>query len=366
MILGIPYHAALAYRPEHPWAVTAGNGGLVLDIFAETIHTFRMPAFFIVAGYFAAMLLRRRSVSDWFRGRIIRLGIPLIASAILIVPAMNAITVAVGGIKSTVFLDLLDLYSYPSTVWIRHLWFLWVLIVFCAITALLCKLSYTVRIGVVSTKHQGAIIKRLSIFFLLAAVGIGLYEAVAVGVIYNNIANSSILIGLFRFREIIAEAPFFIAGYALNRAGMVRDALLVSRPSIAAFGLIGLVIAVIAAHDDNYMLSRMAAPAATLAIVQFGMWAAHGFVDPKNSTVRWLVDASFVIYIFHLPIVIVTAFLFSHLNWNGAVEVTVISFITFAMSALCASIVRKSSALNFLFNGIPKRHRCAPLSPVHL
>ncbi|MDJ0663123.1 MAG: acyltransferase family protein [Acidimicrobiia bacterium] len=62
MLLGIALHAALAFIPGF-WAVkdsTASfNGPYDEVLFA--IHGFRMPLFFLLSGFFTAMLWKRRS-----------------------------------------------------------------------------------------------------------------------------------------------------------------------------------------------------------------------------------------------------------------------------------------------------------------
>lgn len=78
MLLGIPYHAAMAYNARVLWDIQSPEKSEILTFLSGVLVTFRMPAFFIVAGYFAAMMLERRKPTSWLRGRIIRLGIPFL------------------------------------------------------------------------------------------------------------------------------------------------------------------------------------------------------------------------------------------------------------------------------------------------
>jgi glucan biosynthesis protein C len=88
MLLGIPYHAALAFQAGG-WIVVTHHHALALDYGAEAIHLFRMPAFFVVAGYFAALSLTKYTPRHWFRARLKRLGIPFLASLATIIPALD-------------------------------------------------------------------------------------------------------------------------------------------------------------------------------------------------------------------------------------------------------------------------------------
>jgi len=53
MLLGIPYHVALSYQTGQDFIVHSGEGLVGAREFADTVHLFRMPAFFVIAGYFA-------------------------------------------------------------------------------------------------------------------------------------------------------------------------------------------------------------------------------------------------------------------------------------------------------------------------
>ena len=61
MLLGIGLHASLAFFPSF-WPVqdrNASDGG-GFDWFLHAVHGFRMPVFFLLSGFFTAMLWRRR------------------------------------------------------------------------------------------------------------------------------------------------------------------------------------------------------------------------------------------------------------------------------------------------------------------
>ncbi len=92
MLLGIVLHAAMSFMPEFPWIVqdTRQNGIYSLIYFA--IHGFRMPLFFLVSGFFTAMLWRKRGTRSLLTNRFKRIAIPLLLGALTIVPAMNWIS----------------------------------------------------------------------------------------------------------------------------------------------------------------------------------------------------------------------------------------------------------------------------------
>ena len=84
MLLGIALHASLSFFPGF-WVVvdsTADNDNW-FDEFFHAVHGFRMPLFFLLSGYFTAMLWRRRGLNRLARHRLERIALPL---AIFVLP----------------------------------------------------------------------------------------------------------------------------------------------------------------------------------------------------------------------------------------------------------------------------------------
>lgn len=90
MLLGIVLHAALAFVPDAPWMVKDTQSDPGMGSVLGAIHGFRMPLFFLISGYFTAMLWRRRGLGAlaWHRFR--RIALPLFLGLVTIVPAMDA------------------------------------------------------------------------------------------------------------------------------------------------------------------------------------------------------------------------------------------------------------------------------------
>ncbi len=87
MLLGIGLHTALSFFPSAWWVRdrTADFGGL-FDEFLWAVHGFRMPVFFLMSGFFTALLWRRRGLPALLRHRLRRVGLPLLIGMITIVP----------------------------------------------------------------------------------------------------------------------------------------------------------------------------------------------------------------------------------------------------------------------------------------
>jgi fucose 4-O-acetylase-like acetyltransferase len=91
MLLGIALHAALAYTGA-AWIVSDDRTSAGLGVLVPAIHGFRMPLFFLLSGFFCAMLWRRRGLAHLLSQRARRILLPLILGCLTIVPAMRGVT----------------------------------------------------------------------------------------------------------------------------------------------------------------------------------------------------------------------------------------------------------------------------------
>jgi len=86
MLLGIALHATLSFF-EFPWAVQDRSQHPAYGLLFGAIHGFRMPVFFVLSGFFTAMLWRQRGLSGLIKHRARRILLPLVLGCVTIVPA---------------------------------------------------------------------------------------------------------------------------------------------------------------------------------------------------------------------------------------------------------------------------------------
>ncbi len=144
MWLGIVLHVTAIYGFEpSPIIWRDEQRSVMADVLMTSIHAFRMPAFFILAGFFAMLLAQSRGPSGLLRHRLARLALPFalfwpflwVASGLAALAFLNRIALGQWGLDRTVIANL-PVPQGPNTM---HLWFLWMLLWFCGVTsALLC------------------------------------------------------------------------------------------------------------------------------------------------------------------------------------------------------------------------------------
>jgi hypothetical protein len=92
MLLGIALHAGLSFSTV-PWIVQDSRQNEWFNPFFEAVHGFRMPLFFLVSGFFTAMLWRKRGVQSLLKQRAMRILLPLILGGLTIIPATNVVSI---------------------------------------------------------------------------------------------------------------------------------------------------------------------------------------------------------------------------------------------------------------------------------
>ena len=96
MLLGIALHVGLGYVPG--WIITDDADPQVLhktsdgfQVMFNIIHGFRMPLFFLVSGFFTAMLWRKRGVTSLLKHRYARIFIPCMLGLVFIQSMEDAV-----------------------------------------------------------------------------------------------------------------------------------------------------------------------------------------------------------------------------------------------------------------------------------
>jgi surface polysaccharide O-acyltransferase-like enzyme len=91
MLLGIVLHAALSFFPSF-WVVADRRQVPHLGVVVAAVHGFRMPLFFVISGFFSAMLLRRGGPGALVKHRFRRVFLPLLVGMVTVVPATQWIS----------------------------------------------------------------------------------------------------------------------------------------------------------------------------------------------------------------------------------------------------------------------------------
>lgn len=101
MLLGIVLHGLMSFLEFPIWPVVdvESNPDFFWVLF-DAIHGFRMPLFFMVSGFFTAMMWKKRGAKGLVKQRALRIGVPLVVGTIVLVPMIMALGYWGGQVKA--------------------------------------------------------------------------------------------------------------------------------------------------------------------------------------------------------------------------------------------------------------------------
>lgn len=351
MLLGIPYHVALSYMVGRQWIVKSGEGVTGFIELARFISLFRMPAFFLIAGYFAAMLLARRAPGTWLEGRFRRLAIPFLTSIIVLVPVMNWFCEISNLPFAQAVSSWIDNSSKSGGYWVRHLWFIVVLLYFCCAVALLAAVKRDFARARLPGWADRLVGRHMVLALLLLATIVGLWEALAVEAFYIWGLNTNLIQQILRIDQAIIYAPWFAMGCFLQRSREAVARVMRYSHLTAVLAVVAVTLAIITKEQVHPALFRFIETFAALLMTQLLIsLAAHLFDRPIPSVQRFTA-ASFVIYLFHLPLICGLVFAGQYVPIPPLVKALTVMGLTLAISYGAWLVIERSRLLALLFDG---------------
>ncbi|CAN5223102.1 acyltransferase family protein [soil metagenome] len=377
LLLGVVLHASMAYFPTRIWVVQDTETSPVASGLFFAIHLFRMTAFFLIAGLFAHMMLNRRGVAGFVKDRLIRIAGPLVGlwwivfGAILAVLIWTAV-IANGGTMSTGGPPPppLTIATFPLT----HLWFLWVLLIlYGAMLVLRAPFAVLDRDGAWGRRVDrltGALIgpwtpavmaAPLALAFWLSPDWIAFFGIPTpdTGLVPNAVA-------------LTAFGTAFGLGFLLDRRRDLLNRIAGLWAGFAVVAVIAGVGAMVLVGGPVPVLKPVADPgmkAATAAVMAFAIQSATfavlaltlQFASGYSATRRYLADASYWIYIVHLPLVMVGQVLATGIDAPWWVKLGAVIAGTVAISLVTYELLIRHTFMGRWLNGrrVPWRRPAA-------
>lgn len=355
MLAGVVFHAALAYSPvmRPIWPAADAGGSTVVDAVAWFMHLFRMPLFFALAGYFAALLVARRGMAGLFRNRCARVLLPLVVFAWPVLASMRWLTerAAETALQPSPALAWIRTYldqhgAMPSLPSWGHLWFLFYLMLF------------TLLVWITSTLGMGRIGRRLAAMPVAAwIVGFPVLSAPALALVGVPWPAPEFFVPALW--ALVFFGLYFAFGYQLFHHDSLLDRL---RP-LAPFLLAGAVVAYAALFLWTQGFLDVP-PSAVLRGVQAwleacaGFWttlwcllAARRWLGSRSATMRWFSDSAYWVYLVHLPVLLAVQYrlLDTPLHWIVKFMSSIV--ITLLVSFASYQLLVRHTVIGRLLNG---------------
>lgn len=339
MLSGVLFHAALAYSPlAHAFIPTADReSSTAVDVCLWFLHLFRMPLFFVVAGFFAAMLVAKRGMGGMFRNRLKRIALPFV----ILLPLMHVVlkystlhaaeTVQHPSPVLATILGLLQTQGLPVQLpGTGHLWFLYYLLFFYVLV------WSAKNFGL---EKLGKQVRDLRPVWLLGVLPVLLVPALA-SVGAPHPAPESLLPQFWAFGF---YGPFFAFGYLLHGHDAMLERLRPLSPWLLAASLMlyGAFWLLLDGPPASVLDAAGPLPIALLG-AYISVWmtcvclaAGRSLLNRGNAVLRYLSDASYWIYIAHLPILFGVQYCLLDVELPWIIKFTVSVLATFGLCLLC-------------------------------
>ena len=357
LLLGVVYHATISFIPSPVkiWIVEDSHRSTALALLFFIIHVFRMTTFFLIAGIFAHMSFHRRGAKGFIQDRLKRIALPLLLGW----PLVFAAILAVGAWAATPPRPWPTFPKFPLT----HLWFLYVLLEFYIAVLVL-------RAGVVMVDKTGRL--RRSVDSLVALVMRNplapVFLAVPVGIAFVADPKWLMWFGVKTpDSSFVTNAQAWIGyGMAFGFGWLLHRQMALIRMMeqrwilnlLFAIGIIAVSIAIASAAPllpiSGYATKlsgaacyALATWTTTFAVIGLALRYMSGF----SATRRYIADASYWIYIIHLPIVMALQVAVSRLDWPWPVKFAAILAVAFPLMFASYQLLVRYSVRGAVLNG---------------
>ncbi|MBL8518903.1 MAG: acyltransferase family protein [Betaproteobacteria bacterium] len=330
LLLGVALHATLSFIPgAQVWLVADPSRSMTLAYVFFAIHVFRMTLFFILAGFFAHLLFHRLGLTEFVKNRFKRIFVPLVTFWPIVLPGIVAALVWAAHLKfGGLPKDAPPGPKFtPGDFPLTHLWFLWMLM-------LLYAALIPLRAVLVAADRRGWLrnIADRTVGFAFRPVGLLLIALPGAVVLWLE-AKWTMWTGIpTPDRTLYANVPAWVCfglafgfGWLLDRRRDLLDALAMQwkRHALIAIVLLGGCFAAINVLPASKALPADGLKFAMALLYNATAWAmslaaialAVKFLSNESPTRRYIADASYWVYIIHLPIILALQVVWSQLTW---------------------------------------------------
>jgi fucose 4-O-acetylase-like acetyltransferase len=350
LLLGVVLHGAAAFLEGFPIPLwNDGSSGVGAPVIYYVIHMFRMSAFFLMAGFFARLLVERRGVKAFVKDRAKRVALPLVLFSIVV-----SLTAATGFVLGALPHGVEFLMSQAQSAQpqpgaapgaqaaaggafnLGHLWFLYYLLIF-------YSLALAIRRVVLAADARGTVAAACDrlVAFALRGVWGPVLIALPTAVYLWQLRSWPEWLGL--------PAPFFLTpsptaligygmafglGWLLNR--QVQAVLDLQKLWYVYLALaVALTVFCLATigTEPRWSGGNLVGEDRVLytAAYMVGQWcwvfasvgAAVRFLSTPHAVTRYLADASYWVYLMHLSTLIFFITLLKPFDWHWSLKLAI-------------------------------------------
>jgi glucans biosynthesis protein C len=358
MLLGIVLHAGITYGVVDLGAAwnlkDSSSTHLFFDVLGSWIHVFRMPVFFVVAGFFGALLFYRKGPASMIRNRLNRITLPFIAATLIVYPLVVYAFVFSGAAFAghpEPFLFAADHMAAMKFLPFQpaHLWFLYYLSIFSILSWILATAFKT------STPFTSLVIKTVT--SILGNMWMRIILITSLLLVFLLISGTDYIRtnAIFKIEPVVLATYFLLygTGWFIFRSGTLESLKRKPHWHLAIATLIyfiGLIIALPQPHHQFLAKQILTALSCTLYIFGFIGLFQYYFND-FSARLKYMMDSAYWIYIIHLPVVAFVPGLMANASFSPALKFFITLFATILVCFTSYHLLIRGTWIEKFLNG---------------
>lgn len=361
MFLGIVLHGALPYSSLAGWPIRdSGAHPAFYRALIISIHTFRMPLFFLLAGFFANLLYKRLGPHDFLKNRTRRILLPFIFGLLILYPPTVAgVQYALNVRSPHPWESVAHFFTsgrFLSQLYTMHLWFLYYLFFYYLFTVGAGMFSQ--RLGLASVRNRTQEIFRgaaeskwcalifaiptLSMLYLSPTGSFGAPSG------WLPVPIDSVIYGYF-----------YMFGWYLLAANdlLMRFERYAWANLTVAIALSAVEFSTRNANDPPqlHVLSAAASAIICWCMIFSLLGLGNRYLNRGSRRVRYAADSSYWVYLVHYPIVLWLQVALTFVHLPALMKLLLVVSITSALSLGSYALFVRYTFVGRFLNGV--RHR---------
>lgn len=355
-ILVIIHHVAVAYGGSGGWPLketpTDVISPIIFLLFNAVNQSYFMSFFFILAGYFTPRSLEKKGSISFIKGRLIRLGIPMLFFLLILAPLTYWIVANIAydlGIPfSEIWREVLT-FTTLQNITFGHLWFLQALLIFAIIYVLYKNIFDGKKLDEPFIVYENEFPPNGII-----ALCIGVLSVVTF--IVRILSPVGISVFGLQFAHMTHYVFSFFVGILAYRGGWFNN---LSRSQARLWGKVALlnicvlpvafVLGTSGGNVDAFIggltwQSLVLSTWDSVSFLSIIIWLLDFFrnrFNKQGNVLRWMSPNVFAAYIFHQIIVVLFMIPLLGFNWSTVLKFVLVSLVSVPTIFLFSALIRK-------------------------
>jgi len=326
-------------------------------VFADLIHQWHMPLFFLISGAASWYALKKKTGGQYLRDRITRLFVPLLFGTFIICPPQLYCERVQEGVFSGGYFQFFPRYSfvggtYPegNLSW-QHLWFLAYLFLYSFVALPLFTWLKSESGRAFMGRLAGSLEKRGAIFLLFVPLAV---VQVVLGPFFPDTLNLICDWMLHGFYLIV-----FIYGFILMADDRFAGVINRHGPVALAAGVVLMTIHLVVRFTigdggweapERWVIMAIVRSINTWMWLVAILWLGNRFLNRTGPVLKYSNEAALPVYILHQTVIIVIGFYVVQLAWGIGLKFAVIMTASFVATMLFYELlVRRWNPVRVLF-----------------